>query len=444
MYWRSSLEETIESVTRLNSAQVKQTDLEEWLKHYSEAAPTSSNSGSGDVPFQRWFHFKEAFSPKFVADTISSAPYQVNTCIDPFCGSGTTALTSRFIGVDSISIELNPFIADVAKAKVTPVSPLKLASAAEQIIREVSGESLKAPVTPVVPATFREPGVDGKWIFSADTFDVCILLNQKINEVSNRKVARLLRVLLGSVLVKSSNVVVNGKGRRYRSNWQGNQSTPSDLISAFEAAVALALDDMAKFDLDNNVSSKIYVGDTRKRLGQIKEADIAIFSPPYPNSFDYTDVYNIELWMLGYLSSYQQNSSLRRSTLRSHVQIKWPRLVRATDSSALNRVIEELREVSTKLWNKNIPEMIAHYFADLNRVFKHLNRILPENGLAVVAIGDSQYAGIHVDVAEILEEVVLPVGFRMVEMGAIRSMRNSSQHGGRLELSEHCLVFRKS
>jgi len=29
--------------------------------------------------------------------------------------------------------------------------------------------------------------------------------------------------------------------------------------------------------------------------------DAAIFSPPYPNSFDYTDVYNLELWVLGYL-----------------------------------------------------------------------------------------------------------------------------------------------
>ncbi len=38
-------------------------------------------------------------------------------------------------------------------------------------------------------------------------------------------------------------------------------------------------------------SGKDYVvlrGDSRELLGSIDEADLAVFSPPYPNSFDYT------------------------------------------------------------------------------------------------------------------------------------------------------------
>lgn len=49
--------------------------------------------------------------------------------------------------------------------------------------------------------------------------------------------------------------------------------------------------------------------------------DLAVFSPPYPNSFDYTDVYNIELWTLGYIRDAASNQRLRSATLSSHVQI---------------------------------------------------------------------------------------------------------------------------
>jgi hypothetical protein len=39
---------------------------------------------------------------------------------------------------------------------------------------------------------------------------------------------------------------------------------------------------------------------------------------------------------------------------------------------------------------------------------------------------------------------VTGIGFHLVKRGAIRSMRNSSQHGGAFELLEHCLVFERA
>ena len=445
MYWQSSLDETIERTNQL--AQIStlgRSDLKAWLSHYSEGAPTSSNAGSSGVPFQRWFHFKEAFSPKFVADTISAAPYDIKTCIDPFGGSGTTALTTRFLGIDSISIELNPFVADLAKAKVTPVSPSKLMTEATRIVDDICSGWGSDKAAPNVPATFREPGLRGRWLFSAETFDTCVALNRRIACTKDRRVARLLRVLLGSVLVRCSNVVINGKGRRYRKNWQDKERTPTDLILAFEEMVAIAVADLSRFSPLSDVSTKVYVGDARRILQRVNRADIAIFSPPYPNSFDYTDVYNIELWMLGYFSCSADNSLLRKNTLRSHVQIKWPPVSKLVDSRSLRHVLAQLNEVRQELWNTHIPEMIAHYFSDLRRIFVCLHRVLPKNGRAVIAIGDSQYAGVHVNVGGILEEVVRPVEFKLIEKGSIRSMRNSAQHGGTFELAEHCLVFEKT
>ena len=87
--------------------------LEAWLHGYDEAAPVSSFVGSHDLPFQRWMKFKEAFSPRFVMDALASMPQRPRRCADPFGGSGTTALTCSFLGVEAVTIEVNPFLADL-------------------------------------------------------------------------------------------------------------------------------------------------------------------------------------------------------------------------------------------------------------------------------------------------------------------------------------------
>ncbi|MDP1363097.1 DNA methylase N-4/N-6, partial [Klebsiella variicola] len=84
-------------------------------------------------------------------------------------------------------------------------------------------------------------------------------------------------------------------------------------------------------------------GDSRTALQQVdQQADLIVFSPPYPNSFDYTDIYNVELWVLGYIGSSADNLTLRNQTLRSHVQIRRAYDGPATTSSTLNAVLDAL------------------------------------------------------------------------------------------------------
>jgi hypothetical protein len=79
-------------------------------------------------------------------------------------------------------------------------------------------------------------------------------------------------------------------------------------------------------------------GDSRQELASIDETELAVFSPPYPNSFDYTDVYNVELWSPGHLDSSEANLALRNSTLRSHAQIVRDMSGTSYTSTALSQV----------------------------------------------------------------------------------------------------------
>jgi hypothetical protein len=441
-FWEMPLDQTMRNSERLLSSPTRTDDVNSWFQQYVEAAPTSSNQGTANLPFQRWFRFKEAFSPKFVADTLGSLPYRVETCLDPFSGSGTTAVTCRMLGIDSIGIEVNPFLADLAEAKLTPVEPTEFRDRYNLLITSLQICEQDKELVPGMPLTFREPGVKARYVFSSSVFETARAIVRQSKTLLPAE-ARLLRVLLGSVLVDVSNVTINGKGRRYRGNWKTNPKTGTDLINQLTRAVGHAMDDLAKFALLPSGNHQILRGDSRTELARVTAADVAIFSPPYPNSFDYTDVYNIELWMLGYLNSSPENRDLRGKTLRSHVQTKWSQTLRKANSPSLQRVLSLLEEKRDELWNANIPEMVGFYFDDLWTVFEQLSKVLKPGRHAIVAIGDSQYAGVHIDVAEILKESVLELGFDLITRGEMRSMRSSSQHGGSFDLSEHCLVFER-
>lgn len=441
-FWRTPLAETVRNAQRIAGRRVRPTDVSSWIESYAESAPTSSNQGAASTPFQRWFHFKEAFSPKFVADTVSALPYKVTRCLDPFGGSGTTAVTCRMLGIASTVIEVNPFLADLIKAKLTPVPAAGFCAAYDGVMTELAVKREDNLLAEGMPPTMVEPGPDGRFVFPVDVYATIRAIVRTSTALPPDE-ARLLKVLLGAALVPNSNVTVNGKGRRYRHGWEARRRSSADLVASLDAAVDKAAADLTSYSGLPRGRHTVHCGDARRALANVKKADVAIFSPPYPNSFDYTDVYNIELWMLGYLNSSADNRVLRRRTLRSHVQTKWQSTRCVAASKTLRATLEALRQARADLWNPHIPEMIGYYFDDLGTVFAQLRRVLPLGHHAVVAIGDSQYGGIHVDVASILIECARRLGFRLTERGAIRSMRNSSQHGGQFELSEHCLVFER-
>jgi hypothetical protein len=93
-----------------------------------------TNAGADVLPFQSWRHFKEAFAPELIARAVKESAIPVKRCIDPFGGSGTTALSAQFLGVECATVEVNPFLADLIEAKLTTYNPDLLAADLRQVV----------------------------------------------------------------------------------------------------------------------------------------------------------------------------------------------------------------------------------------------------------------------------------------------------------------------
>lgn len=407
-----------------------------WFSRHALIGPASTNQDSHDLPFQRWYRFKEAFAPRAVMDAFGALPSMPKTCMDCFGGSGTTALTAQFLGVRPTTIEVNPFLADLIEAKLQDYDATQLIKSYRQLV-DIAASSRTDPAVLLAgaPATFVEPGVDDRYIFSREVAERILAYVQAINALDEPAHARLFRVLLGSTLITLSNVVISGKGRRYRSGWKTRYVDPRSVARLFETAFLDAIEDIVRFGRRAAPGYTLLRGDSRDMLSHAPEVDFALFSPPYPNSFDYTDVYNVELWMLGYLKSADENRSLREATLRSHVQIK-----RCFDAKrrtpTLTYTIEQLEEQRGTLWNPGIPGMIGAYFDDLASVLTGLHRIMPRGASVMMVVGDSQYAGVPIEVGRILVELAADLPFALQKLVPMRSMRSSAQQGGRFALDE--------
>ncbi|WP_147276265.1 site-specific DNA-methyltransferase [Sphingomonas aracearum] len=410
-FWTADLSETLSSARRVVNAATGTRDIENWLRAYDITALPSTNTGAADLAFQRWMKFKEAFSPKFVVDALASLDRPPTHCIDPFGGSGTTALTCSLLGVRCTTTEVNPFLADLIEAKVTPLRPTALADAYVACVdaaEAVDPGSLSPGAG--APASLREPGVGGRFVFWSEAMDRILALRAGLMAVDDEDARRMLRVLLGSILIEASNVVVNGKGRRYRGGWMRRRVTADQVDRLFDDAVARAARDLKEFSGRTRADVTIIRGDTRVRLDDAEQADVAVFSPPYPNSFDYTDVYNLELWMLGYLDDSASNRALRLSTLRSHVQVSWSPGGSDLGSPTLALTLLDLDRVRHRLWNPNLVSMVEAYFQDMAVVLSKLRDKLAPGGKAIMVAGDSRYGDVRVDVGSIMAEVGTELG----------------------------------
>ncbi|MCK9366789.1 MAG: site-specific DNA-methyltransferase [Metallibacterium scheffleri] len=406
-----------------------------------QATSISTNDGADALPFQRWHRFKEAFSPELIEQAVQESPIPVRRLADPFGGSGTTALTCQFLGIEPVTIEVNPFLADLIAAKLATYHIPELLSALTRVARKATAShSRGAALIRSLPPTFVEPGVKDRWLFDLPVLIQIARLRAAVEEEANPAVLRLFRVLLGGLMVGFSNAAVSGKGRRYRTNWEERRVDPSCVLPTFADAVAAAIVEIGACATRAMREGKVLHGDSRKLLETVGKVDQITCSPPYPNSFDYTDVYNVELWMLGYLTSFDGNRELRQSTLSSHVQISRD-FAEAPRCPRLDRTMRALRRAEETLWDPRIPAMVGAYFADLKGMLHTCAQLLPSKAQAWFVVGDSQYAGIHVQVAKILADLAPSAGLKVERTTPFRSMRVSPQQSGRHMLSEDLVVF---
>ena len=173
-----------------------------------------------------------------------------------------------------------------------------------------------------------------------------------------------------------------------------------------------------------------------------------IFSPPYANCFDYTEIYKLELWFGKFVSEYSDLKKLRNASLHSHLNGDLNREVQSR-SEILTELLEELEK--KELWDKKIPKMLKLYYDDMFTVLDDSYKALGDKGFCCIVVGNSAYGGIVFPADLILAEYAEKIGFKVDKIEVDRFIITSSQQyemtketGKYLRESVVCLTKNKS
>jgi hypothetical protein len=389
----------------------------------------SSSEHGASLPRHRWYWVKESFSPNMVETAIKDSHVSENDLIiDPFCGSGTVPLTSVSNKIQAVGFEVNPFLAFVARTKLLKTQSKTL----NKHIDKVLGSSEKGSTSPLESySSFSEAGGKDKWLFNRSVlqaFEGGWL--STLNTYNPSK--NLLQLCLIRAAMDTCNAVKDGKCLRYRKNWETLNFGKDDFLAKFESHIKNIKDDLDS-DIDKENQGTIHLADSRKHIinNTPKKFKLCITSPPYLNSFDYSDVYRPELFLGKFVSSNEDLNLVRHKTLRSHVQVNWKKPKENNFGHLFNETYQKILDRKDHLWSKNIPSMIQAYFEDIERILRSLRSCAERNASLWLVVSTSAYAGVEIPVDLILAHIGSKVGWHLREIGVIRYLRSSGQRWNR-------------
>lgn len=302
------------------------------------------------------------FIPDIPAVAIRALTSPGDMVLDPFAGCGTTAVEARAAGRAYVAADVNPLAVRIAEGKCEAPSPAQR--------REIErwSESLRvAPVTDELLAL--APAIPNRdYWFDPPVVAQLAALRRAIAELGVAQA--FLETVLSSIVVSVSHQESETRYRRVERDVDAAAA-----LELFRRRLDAGLRMAEGFDslADDRPERRYLVADARHLDDRIEpeSVQLAVFSPPYPNSFDYHLYHRFRMFWLGFD----------------------PRAVKHQEIGA------HLRYEPRGCWE-----------ADMAAALRALEAVLAPGGHIVCVVGDGIIAGELVPSAELLAEAAEEAG----------------------------------
>ena len=376
--------------------------------------------------------------------------------LDPFCGVATSLLSaqSTFVPLPDmlVGVEVNPFVAWVARTKANwyLYNPEIIRNFIPKLVAKVlackgcDDESALPPLSTINNPNYFDPNRLHKLL--------CIRTFIETNIPQPERDFFLLG--WSAVLELASNLRKDGRALRRVEN---RVALPLDKL--LEGQWMLMLQDLlfvnrAKIRREENtiVPVRIHNEDGRtlpSLQGTTELFDLVVYSPPYPNNIDYSEVYKVELWLNRFVCTQAEFRELRFQTLRSHPSVSFPETNHLTilDTASwpcrlTEALIEALPINKDFRWRSRL---IRGYVEDMYLSLLNQYRLMKSNGYIICVVGNSVHGNslnqycIAADL--LIASLAQVVGFQVKELVVARDFTRRKLRSSFNR--ESILIFRK-
>ena len=390
------------------------------------------------APVHRWFTYPAGFSFKAVEHSVERFGVRTGqTIYDPFMGSGTTNVTAKTIGLNSVGTEAHPFVFQIARTKLNwDVDQTKIIEFLGFVEKKLSQKSTALQKKKL---NSEFPELILKCYEEKTNYDLWALRELIFEHLSDGEIFEFFFVVTTALL---RNVSIAATGWPYIApNKKKVSSIDKDVLSEFVILARQMAGDLQKIKLISRgrytqTTHRLINGDSRNTKETISDesADHVFTSPPYLNNFDYADRTRLELYFWGQAKSWGEISEKIRTQLMTSATTQINRSdVRygildefARDCPDVSRFVQESAEKlstirKTKGGKKSYDMMVSGYFNDIYQIIKDVYRVLKPNTYALFVLGDSAPYGIHIPTDKLIGDIGINVGFKSYEIEVLRA-----------------------
>lgn len=368
--------------------------------------------------------YKEAFSPAVVRAVLQHHEITSGRLLDPFVGAGTSLLVAADRGLTAVGVDVIPFSAFASRTL------LHIANTDWDAVDDHLDRVLAHPISrrgkfPDFPVR--------TWAFTPAALAELTDLNDAIAQVPEPEGRDVLYLALLCSVEAVSQAVKDGTSLRRRAPGRrngryGTQHSRLDVRDEFLGRLDLLRKGAATASQPKR-GSMVLTGDARNLASLLRgrsQFDVAVFSPPYPNRYDYVANYQLELGF-GFVGSATELRSLRRQQLRSHLEA--PACAgRTVEHPALDEFLASLDASDHTVGQRNrVYRMVTGYFEDMSRVFAGLAATMTAGGKVAVVVATQVFGGEPLPTDLLLAEVAGGYGFATDSVWVARAKGMSVQ-----------------
>ena len=363
--------------------------------------------------------------------------------LDPFCGTGTTIVECKKLGIPSCGIEPNPMAVFASRTKVD---------------WEVNADELVAHASHIAKLTlhkFEEQGIQDE---ALELFGkkngteillralspelVKLLLTDSISPLPLHKVLTLLdvleenrepRLLAHEHLALAKSLVNEISNLHFGPEiGVGAIRTDAAVVGPWLRAVKRIAEDVRHLQTKSATPAVVHQADARDLAILLPPAsvDAVITSPPYPNEKDYTRTTRLESVILGFIKSKDDLRRLKQNLVRSNTRSVY----KSDTDDRLVESHEEIQKIAEAIERRRIElgktsgferlyaRVTKLYFGGMLRHLMDLRPILRPGAQLAYVVGDqASYLRVMIRTGQLLADLANSIGYEVVGIDLFRT-----------------------
>jgi SAM-dependent methyltransferase len=381
--------------------------------------------------------------------------------LDPFCGTGTTLVECKKLGIPSVGIEANPMAFFASQVKVDwNVDPDGLVEHASKIASIVKKELELSGIPDDALPLFCIDQQRNHCLKTLPDEKLRLVLANSISPLPLHKTLVLFECLkeheddryrrhelvaLAKALVFSISNLHFGPEVGV-----GKPKEDAPVVSSWMANVRTIADDLRHLKSLDKPSAEVFNADAREVLKVLEpnSIDAVITSPPYPNEKDYTRTTRLESVLLGFIANKNELKELKRTLVRSNTRTvykedkddEW-----VSSHSEIQRIAAEIetRRITlgkTSGFERLYARVAKLYFGGMTRHLADLRKGLRPGAQLAYVVGDqASYLRVMIRTGELLADIAQTLGY---EVTAIDLFRTRLATATRDQLREEVVILR--